>query len=75
MPAHDATARQGLHRTTLARSSSGRCHTCARTFETLAGAVSHGRAAVHTVEGVYRAAYLYVPNAGAAGESAEVPVR
>jgi len=60
-PAHDATARQGLHRTTLARSSSGRCHTCGRTFETLYGAVSHGRSAAHTVEGVYRAVYVYVP--------------
>jgi len=60
-PAHDATTRQGLQRTTLARSSSGRCRTCGRNFETLAGAVSHGRAAVHTVEGVYRAAYLYEP--------------
>jgi len=65
VPEHDAADRQGLRRVTLDRSSSGRCHMCARTFETLSGAVSHGRSAGHVVEGVYSAAYLYLPGDGA----------
>ena len=71
-PAHDAAARQGLQRTTMSRSSSGRCHTCGRNFETLAGAVSHGRSAAHIVVGAYRAVYRYVPHDGAAGEPADI---
>lgn len=62
---HDAAERQGLHRTTLGRWSSGRCHHCSRTFETLAGAVSHGRSVGHLVEGTYTASYVYVPVGGA----------
>lgn len=58
---HDAADRQGLRRVTLSRSSTGRCHNCGRTFETLAGAVSHGRAVGHLVEGTYTAHYLYAP--------------
>jgi len=58
---HDAEDRQGLKRVTLARSSSGRCHNCSRVFETLAGAVSHGRSAQHLVEANYSVRYLYVP--------------
>ena len=57
----DVVRRQGLTRATLARSSSGRCHNCSRVFETLAGAVSHGRSAQHLVEATYAASYLYVP--------------
>ncbi len=57
----DVEDRQGLKRVTLARSSSGRCHNCARVFETLAGAVSHGRSAQHLVEANYSVRYLYVP--------------
>jgi len=60
---HDAADRQGLRRVTLSRSSTGRCHNCGRTFETLAGAVSHGRAVGHLVEGRYAASYLYLPTA------------
>jgi len=30
-------------------------------FETLAGAVSHGRSAAHLVEATYTASYLYIP--------------
>lgn len=63
---HDAADRQGLRRVTLSRSSSGRCHNCSRTFETLAGAVSHGRAVGHLVEGTYSASYLYVPHSDGA---------
>lgn len=66
-PDHDAGERQGLNRVTLARSSSGRCHACERSFETLAGAVSHGKAAGHLVEGTYTASYLYVPRDAGAG--------
>lgn len=58
---HDAGDRQGPRRVTLGRSSSGRCHHCSRTFETLAGAVSHGRTSAHLVEGTYTATYLYLP--------------
>lgn len=58
---HDAADRQGMRRVTLSRSSTGRCHHCARTFETLAGAVSHGRSAGHLVEGTYAARYVYLP--------------
>ncbi len=61
----DIEDRQGLERATLARSTSGRCHNCSRVFETLAGAVSHGRSAGHLVEGTYTASYLYVPVEGA----------
>ena len=60
-PEHDPAARQGLTRATLRRSSSGRCHHCSRAFETLAGAVSHGRSAAHLVEATYTASYLYIP--------------
>jgi len=63
---HDAAGRQGLRRVTLSRSSSGRCHNCGRGFETLQGAVSHGRSAGHLVEGTYSARYLYAPAAGGA---------
>ncbi len=63
---HDAAERQGMRRVTLSRSSSGRCHNCGRGFETLAGAVSHGRAAGHLVEGTYGARYIYAPAAGGA---------
>ncbi len=58
---HDAGDRQGLKRVTLGRSSTGRCHHCSRTFESLQGAVSHGRSAGHLIEGTYTASYLYVP--------------
>ncbi len=58
---HDAEDRQGLKRVTVARSTSGRCHNCSRVFETLAGAVSHGRSAQHLVEANYSVRYLYVP--------------
>jgi len=53
--------KQGLRRVTVGRSSTGRCHHCSRVFETLTGAVSHGRSAGHLVEGTYTASYLYVP--------------
>lgn len=58
---HDAEDRQGLRRVVLGRFSSGRCHHCSRVFETLQGAVSHGRSAHHLIEATYSASYLYVP--------------
>lgn len=59
---HDAAERQGLKRVTVSRSSSGRCHQFTVVFETLQGAVSHGRSAGHLIEGTYTASYLYVPS-------------
>ncbi len=63
---HDAANRQGLKRVTVSRSSSGRCHHCAVVFETLQGAVSHGRSAGHLIKGTYSATYINVPSHGGA---------
>jgi hypothetical protein len=72
-PPHDVGNRQGLQRVTLSRTSAGRCHHCSRAFETLQGAVSHGRTAGHMVEGTYAATYLYAPTGLRAGVQDRTP--
>lgn len=60
-PPHDAGDHVGLTRVVVSRMSSGWCSFCGRTFTTLAGAVSHGRANKHPVMAEYAARYSYTP--------------